>query len=191
MGIRGWYWLALLANGGAMHGLGPQGLLGVFEANRDALRRFLAARGARDAVEDLLQELWLKLERGSEGPIGNPKAYLFRAAENLMRDRHRAERQARLREQEWTDATGPAERRVSDAPSGERILIAREDLAAVQVLLRSFPLRAQEAFRLHRLDGMPQKEVAERLAVSLSTIEKDLRDIYRALLAARGGAHAV
>jgi RNA polymerase sigma factor (sigma-70 family) len=174
-----------------MHGPSPQGLQAVFLANRDTLRRFLIARGVGDASDDVLQELWLKLDGAAGGPVGSPMAYLFRAAENLMRDRHRSERQARLREKEWTEASGPAETGVSDMPSGERVLIARQELAIIQTLLNGFQPRAQAAFRLHRIDSLPQRDIAQRLGVSLSTIEKDLRDVYQALLTVRGSKNAV
>lgn len=168
-----------------MHGPGSQGLQTVFMAHRNALLRFLIARGAADAAEDILQELWVRVEATAVGPIQNPAAYLYRAAENLMRDRHRAERQAHLREQHWAEVAGPTDQGVSDAPTSERSLIAREELAGIQRLLRSFPSRTQEAFRLHRIEGMAQRDIAARLGVSLSTIEKDLRDIYRELVTVR------
>ena len=67
----------------------PTGIEAVFLANRDKLVRFLTARGAGDAAEDLVQDLWLKLSGRMDGPIANPLAYLYRAAGMLRIDRLR------------------------------------------------------------------------------------------------------
>jgi RNA polymerase sigma-70 factor (ECF subfamily) len=36
-------------------------------------------------------------------------------------------------------------------------------------------------FRRHRIDGLPQRQLAEEFGVSLSTVESDLRRAYAAL----------
>ena len=68
----------------------PTGLKSVYLAHRHDLVRFLRARGAGDAADDLVQELWLKLSQASVGPIADPLGYLYRAASNLMISRHRS-----------------------------------------------------------------------------------------------------
>ena len=78
----------------------PTGIEAVFLANRDKLVRFLAARGAGDAAEDLVQDLWVKMAGRMDGPIANPLAYLYRAADMLMIDRYRSRRQAERRDQD-------------------------------------------------------------------------------------------
>src|ERR1044071_8393872 len=58
------------------------GLSAVFEANRHVLNRFLRARGASsDEAEDILQEVFLKLDKRPTGPIADPLAYLYRMAD--------------------------------------------------------------------------------------------------------------
>ena len=53
------------------------GLATVFMANRETLHRFLRARlrGTGDP-EDVLQDLWVKLESLETGPVAEPLAYL-------------------------------------------------------------------------------------------------------------------
>ena len=166
--------------------MASSGLEAVFLENRERLLRFLAAHGAGDAAEDLLQELWMRLSAASVGPIGQPLAYLYRAANNLMVDRHRARRTTERRDQDWTDATGASHPGVSDEPSGERALIAREQLRRVEAALAALGSRAETAFRRHRIDGVAQREIAADLGVSLSTVESDLRRAYRALIELKG-----
>lgn len=160
------------------------GLKAIFLTHRAQLLRFLAAHGAGDAAEDLLQELWLRIAAAPDGPIGQPLSYIYRAANNLMLDRHRSRQQAEKRDTAWTESmtTVPG---ASDAPSGERVLIAREQLAqALQALDRLGP-RVAAIFRRHRIDGVSQRDIAREMGVSLSTVESDLRLAYRAMIDVR------
>lgn len=161
------------------------GLEGVFLENRAQLLRFLHAHRAGEAAEDLLQEVWIRARDTQSGPIGQPLSYLYRIANNLMLDRYRSVRQAVRREQDWTDATGATVPGQSDTPDGERVLIARESLRQVQAALAALGPRAEQVFRRHRLEGVPQKQIADELGVSLSTVESDLRKAARALIEVR------
>lgn len=160
-----------------------QGIDAILMTHRAQLLRFLRAHGAGEAAEDLLQDLWMRMSAQPSGPVSNPLSYLYRAANNLMIDRARADRQARLREQAWTDAQGLEER--SGEPSAEHRMIAQQELARFNAVIESLGARAATCFRRFRLEGIPQKQIAADLGVSLSTVESDLRGVYAALLAAR------
>lgn len=162
----------------------PNGLEAAFLANRERLLRFLRARGAGDAAEDLLHEVWLKISTAAVGPVAAPVAYLYRTADLLMIDRYRSERQARRRDKDWSEAAATVPG-VSDAPSGERILIARDHARLVAEALDALGPRPAAIFRRHRIDGVQQRQVAEEFGVSLSTVESDLRRAYRAILEVR------
>lgn len=157
------------------------GLEAAFLENRERLRRFLIARGAGDGAEDLLQEIWLKIAARDSGPIASPVSYLYRTADLLMIDRYRAERQAKRRERDWSDTHDGTVPGVSDAPSAERHLIARERARMVTAALDVLGERPAAVFRRHRIDGVPQRQVADEFGVSLSTVESDLRKAYLAL----------
>jgi RNA polymerase sigma-70 factor (ECF subfamily) len=159
------------------------GLEAAFFANRDRLLRFLIARGAGEAAEDLLQEIWLKISARDSGPVASPLSYLFRTADTLMIDRFRSARQARRREREWSEANDGTVPGVSDAPSAERHLIGREQTRLVAATLDALGPRPAAIFRRHRVDGVPQRTIAEEFGVSLSTVESDLRRTYAALAA--------
>lgn len=161
------------------HAMPPAGLEAVFLANRDKLVRFLRARGAGDAAEDLAQDLWIKVRAQPEGPIANPVAYLYRAADLLMIDRYRSRRQAERREQAWEDDRHGFG---ASSPSPEREVSARQEAARVAAVLAAMGERKAAIFRRVRVDGEPQRSVAEAFGVSLSTVESDLRDVARALV---------
>ena len=160
------------------------GLQAVFLANRDKLLRFLAAHGAGEAAEDLLQELWIRLSSGPAGPVAQPLPYLYRAAHNLMLDRYRSLQQSTKRDVDWAAAaTSGAD--LSEVPEGERPLIAREQLRMADAALDALGERAAAIFRRHRIDGIPQKVIAREFGVSLSTVEAELRKAYRAMIELR------
>jgi RNA polymerase sigma factor (sigma-70 family) len=165
--------------------MGVNGLEAVYLASRDALLRFLRAHGAGEAAEDLLNELWLRLRDARPGPVARPLAYLYRAANNLMLDRYRSEASAATREKDWVDVTGTTSPDRSDAPTGDREIIARQELAHARDALAGLGSRVEQVFCRHRLDGVPQRLLAEEFGVSLSTIESDLRKATRAMIELR------
>ncbi|MBB3693446.1 RNA polymerase sigma factor [Sphingomonas sp. BK580] len=155
----------------------PTGLEAVYLENRDRLVRFLVARGAGDAAEDLLHDLWIKVSARPSGPIDNPLSYLFRAADTLMIDRHRSRTQAQARDHAWSEVSA------GEAATSERVVAARQEVARVAQVLAGLGERRATVFRRARLDGVPQRQIAAELGVSLSTVEADLRAACRALVA--------
>ena len=158
------------------------GLEAAFLENREKLLHFLRARGAGDAAEDLVQEVWVKITSSKPGPVAAPLSYLFRTADMLMIDRFRSVRQAEKRDQAWS-ALNSGEGGVSPDPSAERRVGAAQEAARVLAMLDVLGPRVADVFRRHRVDGLPQKDVAQQFGVSLSTVESDLRTAYRALAA--------
>jgi RNA polymerase sigma-70 factor (ECF subfamily) len=161
------------------------GLEAVYLERRDALVRFVRARGAGEHAEDVVQELWLKLSTAPSTPIADPVGYLYRAANNLMISRHRSAERTGRRDLDWVE-TGSSEDR-----SGEEALEARQEIERAEARLRALGERVLHAFVLFRVEGMPQREIAERLGVSLSAVEKDLQRAYRAIAGLKEASDAV
>jgi len=162
----------------ARHAMPPNGLETVYLANRDRLVRFLRARGAGDAAEDLVHDLWINVSNRPLAPIANPAAYLFRAADLLMIDRYRSRRQAERRDQAWEEERHQLH---GDAPNPEREVAARQEALRVAHVLDGLGQRKSAIFRRVRVDGLPQRRVADEFGVSISTVESDLREVARAL----------
>jgi RNA polymerase sigma-70 factor (ECF subfamily) len=171
------------ADGRTGHVMPASGLSAVLIANRGPLLRFLRARGAGDDAEDVLQELWLKVERlVAEGPIADPRAYLFRMADNLMHDRVRASIRRTQREKSWSE-TGYDPAGQDETPSAERALAARQRLRQVERALATLGERSQAIFRRFRIDGVTQSRIAQDEGISLSAVEKHLQRAYRVVAA--------
>ena len=156
---------------------------------REDFRRFFIARlGGTADVEDLLQELYLKVQ-GAEGKaVDNPSAYLYRLASNLMLDRLRSIKRTVARDTEWRRTThalvGAFD--VADAPDAEAAIIARQRLERLTQALTSLSDATQRAFRLHKFEGLSHAQTAARMGISHSAVEKHVSLALNHLLARVG-----
>jgi len=155
-------------------------LLETYLDKRTALVRFFAARlKSPSAAEDLVQELYLKLAALDPAEeIGNPSAFLYRAAHNLMLDRQRQQRRTSLRDGAWHEAQ---ELRAGE-PAADDALAARRRLAKLSAIVEDMPAKMRQAFRLHKLDGLSHAETAEAMKVSISAVEKHISAALKLLL---------
>ena len=161
------------------------GLETVFLENRGKLLLFLRSVAGSADAEDLLQELWLRVGTTMTGPVERPLSYLYRAAHNLALERYRQTARAQRRALDWTDSVSETVAGISDEPSAERVLVARERLRLVEAALASVGSRAAMIFRKFRIEGQSQRDIASELGISISTVEKDLQRAYQALVAFR------
>jgi RNA polymerase sigma-70 factor (ECF subfamily) len=150
--------------------------VGGFLEHRPQLLRYLRARGAADEAEDLLQDLWIRAASADRGHVEDELAYLYRMAHNLMIDRRRAAARRERREVDYQNGFDPDE-----PPSAERALVARDQLDRLERTLRGLGERTDRVFRRHRVEGVPQRGIAEELGISLSAVEKHLQKAYRAI----------
>ncbi len=104
------------------------------------------------------------------GSVQSPAAYLFRMAFNVAIDRQRAEKR-RLARNEVQDLLHI----VDDAPGPGQIAEARFEIEALQKAIAELTPRRRVILLAARLQGMPQREIASRLGVSLRLVEKELR----------------
>ena len=139
--------------------------------------RFLTARtGNAGDAEDIVQDVWLRIQGADIGPVANGRAYLYRVAQNLVLDRVRERRRRAERENDWADTQAdmrggePADFR----PDAMAQIIEREDAAALAAAITELPEGAGRAFRLHKLDGLSHAEVAAQLGISRSGVEKHI-----------------
>lgn len=143
-----------------------------FESYRDEIRAFLRRRlGDVDDAEDLTQEAFLRAQRsGNVDRLENPRAYLFRIAENLARDLLRRRRLGvfdHSREVDTSEVAYPA-------PSPEDRAQARQELAALSRAVAGLSPRVRQALILHKFCHLSYNQVATVLGISPKTVEKHL-----------------
>lgn len=163
-------------------------LIAAYLERRPALVRSFAARtGSQDRAEDVVQDIYVRLQALSEeqaAEVQNPTAFLYRIGGNLVLDGVRQSRRAQARETAWNDGATQVIDGVSvvDAPSPEDAVWARLKLDQVSRALEDVAPKARQAFRLHRIDGLTHPQIAERLGVSTSSVEKYLSGVLARLL---------
>lgn len=152
------------------------GLQAIFLSERPMLLRMLQVRlRSTQEAEDVLQDMWIRLEHLPAGPVADPAAYLYRMAANLATDRLRSSIRRALREANWVDSQACAH----EQPLIDRTLIARERLRHVEAALATMPPRMQRAFHLYRFEELSRGEVARNMGISVSAVEKLLQRGYR------------
>ena len=140
------------------------------------LLRLLTARlGSREEAEDAYQDLFLRIDALADRPVAQPAAVLYRAAANLATDRRIAAARRGARDAGWLDVQTAAD----ELPDAERAAIARDELAHVQAAIADMPDRMATALRLFRVEGRPQREIADQLGISVSGVEKLLQRALR------------
>lgn len=114
-----------------------------------------------------MQEAMLRLHTYTRdgGQVHNPQAFLARTVLNLAVDAHRRSR---------VDLHEPLDELnlIDLSPAPEEILAAEERLKRMQEALDRANPRMREVFFMHRLDGFSHAEIAQRLHISVSGVEK-------------------
>jgi RNA polymerase sigma-70 factor (ECF subfamily) len=158
------------------------GLLQLLGEMRSELLRFMLVRQCPPAeVEDLLQDLYVKLASIRTGPVSAPRAYLYQMANNLLHDHRRGRRRRQERDDHWTRSRIGPDLEKDAEPSPEERAIARDELERVNEALATMPVRTAQILKMYRVDGLSQKAIANTLDLSLSAVEKHLQRAYRKL----------
>jgi len=135
---------------------------------RGYLRRFF--KSVVD-VEDVVQETYarlLGLKPSAWAAVRNWHAFLFTTARNVALDRIRRSRVVSL---DALAEMGSVDV-LDQTPSVDEALNARQELALLLETIATLPDRCRETLTLRKLYGMSQREIARRLAISESTVEK-------------------
>lgn len=150
---------------------------------RPALMRYFQRRTASVSdAEELVQELFLRLLRRADlFELQNLDGYVFEAAANLARDRVRRH-QARGGRHVHIDDIEAA----TDEPSPEQVVDGRKRMSLMLTALDGLPPRARTIVILRRFETLTYGQIADRLGISVSAVEKHMVRSMSALRAALG-----
>ncbi|GAC17838.1 RNA polymerase sigma factor [Paraglaciecola arctica] len=147
-------------------------ILAEFRNNQLSLRNFIARyMVSSHDIEDVSQETFLRAYKvEKERKIDFPKAFLFRIAKNLMLSEF--SRKTRkitdyIDDCDEFDAAFNTETLESDAMAQQKVGIYCEAVAAL-------PAQCRRVIIMKKVYGMQNKEIARRLELSVSTVEKHL-----------------
>lgn len=163
----------------------PSALVAAFLARRAALQHYFARRVGEAEAEDLVQEIYIRIAGLPDDEIHSPGGYLYRLGNNIMLDRLRQSQARAARDHAWRDThhvVTEGGEDVSDSVPADEALIARDQVRRMHRALAELPDAVQQSFRLHKLEGLSHSEVAERMGVSRSLIEKHMMRALRHLM---------
>lgn len=125
----------------------------------------------RPEAEDLVQEVFIRLlKRGDISALQDVRGYVFETAASVLTDR------ARKRVSRHSDehiGFDPITHGSEDFPP-DRVLIGEETLTRASRALLELPERVRAVFVLRRLEGLRYQDIAQRLGISLSSVEKQM-----------------
>jgi RNA polymerase sigma-70 factor (ECF subfamily) len=132
------------------------------------LKRIAKRTGGGDA-EDLLHSAYVRLEQYSAtNTVTNPAAFLVRTAVNIGIDNYRHDRRI------YGAARVPVPDREDTAAPADEVVVAKELLSRVVSGINCLPDRTRDIFLMHRIDKLEYSEIARRLDISESAIEKQM-----------------
>ena len=139
----------------------------IITAELQSLYRYACYRlGEREAAQDVIQELYLKLHERELGEVKNVRCYLYRALSNCCTQQLRERRKV-----EYIDVTALRDLQAEDiTPTNfeqEQALIAR--------LLAALPDEQSEVIRLHLHGECTFAEIAEILDIPQPTAKSRYR----------------
>jgi RNA polymerase sigma factor (sigma-70 family) len=137
------------------------------------LQTLLLRRGrTREEAEDLIQDAFVKMQEYCEkgGQVQQPEGFLVRTvlrlASNARRDEHR---------DLYSDTQVEKLTFIIDTtPTPDEVLAGDECLRRMRDALDAVSRRTRDIFFMQRLDGLSYAQIAQRLGVSVSAVEKHI-----------------
>ncbi|CNE75427.1 sigma-70 family RNA polymerase sigma factor [Yersinia nurmii] len=134
-------------------------------------KRLDNASDAKDLSQDVFT-LWLK--RARQTPVEHSRAFLFKIAHRVLIDHWRATGKQRLLLSENHEDSLDRQDIAPAETEPQRLFEHQQRLNRLEDALQSLSPRRREAFLMHRFDGLSQIEVAERMGISVSMVEKHI-----------------
>ena len=145
-------------------------IVSAFQATESAIRRYLRRFVSNsDQIDDICQEAVARaLEAASKKSIEDPKAFLFGVARKVMLKE--IERRSRSLVDFVDEVAASDEIAVSRSLESE--LETGQDLAQLAEIVSCLPPQCQRVFLMKKAYGYSHKEIASKLDISVSTVEK-------------------
>jgi RNA polymerase sigma-70 factor (ECF subfamily) len=138
-----------------------------------ALLRFISRQNVSpEEATEIVQETYCRLQQIPQvEALESPRGYLFRTAINLARDTKRQRRRRQLDMSNGNEDSS-AEDVPSEAPTAYQVLKGEQELAIIRQAIAELNPTCRQVFVLHRFGNATYGQIAERLGVSVSMIEK-------------------
>lgn len=139
---------------------------------RPALIRFFSRRvHAQHEIEDLVHDVLVRLVRNRAfADFEGARGYVFQTANSVLVD-HIRRRAGRPQSGDVFDPDSHA----GEDFAPDRVLEGKQELARATAVLLELPERTRTVFVLRRIEGMRFNDIAERLGISVSAVEKHMQ----------------
>ena len=166
-------------------------VLEAYLQNETALKRYLRRfTKSREAADDLAQEAFLRAFAAESGHlIDTPKPFLFKVAKNLALNE--LARQSSMAVEPLGDFEGLEVLEDSSQVAVDDVVDSRERIRLLARAIAALPPQCAKVFILRKMQGLPQKEIAVRLNISVRTVENHVAlglSRCRAFIRDHGGA---
>lgn len=134
------------------------------------LRKLLRHRGrTSDETDEAIQEAFLRLQTYRQARhVHEPEAFLVRTVINLTVDAKRRSERWKSRVSSETESL-PA---IDPGPSPDEILAGQQRVQQLRAGLEALSPKTREVLLLHRIEGFSHAQIAQRLGITVSAVEK-------------------
>jgi len=140
----------------------------LYRATIQPLRRYLGRLLAdRTEAQDIAHDAYLRVApQLGNGAARNPEALLFTTARRLALNRLRRGRIAPF------DTAATADSTPSPAPDAAQQAMARQDLEQLEHAIADLPAGCRAVLLLRKVELLSHRQIADRLGIAVSTVEK-------------------
>jgi len=133
--------------------------------------------GIKEVAEEVVQDVFFNIWKNRETIRirYSVKSYLYRSAYNHSMMHLRKMR----REHFMDDVSGPEPE--MNAPDPSQVIQLDEVSELISLTLEKLPERTREIFRMNRQEGLKYREIAEKLSISVKTVEANMGKALKAL----------
>jgi len=143
-----------------------------FMAVRQTMRRVISRIVPPREVEDIVQEAYVRIcQVENKEAIKQPRSFLLKTAKNLAIDYLK---RADVRLVDAVDDLTEFEQFVSAEDVIYQQVATDKEFAQYCQAIRQLPIQCRKVFILKKVYGYSQKEIAQKLAISESTVEKHI-----------------
>ncbi len=146
----------------------------VYLASRESLRRVVARIAPPSEIEDIVQETYVRIcQVKNPQAVVSHKSFIFATARNLALD-YQKQSYVKLVDgiDDWSEFENIITDASTDSPFKEKV--ASDEFAEMCEAIRLLPVQCRKVFVLKKVYGYSQKEIAQELGLSQSTIEKHI-----------------
>jgi RNA polymerase sigma-70 factor (ECF subfamily) len=147
----------------------------LYLTSRKSISRVVARLVPPHAIEDIVQETYVRICQTEHQQLHAPKAFMFTIARNLALDYRKqaaVQKVDQIGDEEMFDVLSGQGQQARDEVFQQAA--SEQDFALLCEAVRQLPQQCRKVFVLKKVYGYSQQEIAVQLNISESTVEKHI-----------------